>query len=237
MCATRTLRAGRRTILAGDGGLLTAGALAAAAGLVVALGSVLHAPTVGAGILGLVVVLCAPLAAWHLHGRRVNESSTAGAVLGDIAGFALLWVVLPVGGLLGHAVADIVSLAGGSMSWGQGAGAVGIAAAALFLAAAVWLDVGAARDLVRAREHAGLDVARLAATAAYAAYVVGVIVLVTLKPGPPQDQGNAGMGTVLFLVMPVVFGAAAVTGADLMVRREQKRPRGRLLSPRITGFR
>jgi hypothetical protein len=82
-----------------------------------------------------------------------------------------------------------------------------------------------------------LDVARLAATAAYAAYVVGVIFLVTLKPGSPQDQGNAGMGTVLYLVMPVVFGAAAVTGADLMVRREQKRPPGRLISPRINGFR
>jgi hypothetical protein len=228
---------GPRTILAGDGGLLTAGALAAAAGLAVALRSVLHAPTVGVAVLGLAVVVCAPLAAWHLHGRRVDESSTAGAVLGDIAGFVSLWVVLPVGGLLGQAVAGIVSLAGGSMSWGQGAGAVGIAAAAVFLAAAVWLDVGAARDLVRAREHAGLDVARLAATAAYAAYVVGVIALVTLKPGSAQDQGNAGMGTVLFLVMPVVFGAAAVTGADLMVRREHKRPRGRLISPRITGSR
>ena len=206
MKVTRRLRVGPRTILAGDGGLLTAGALAAAAGLVVALGSVLHAPTVGVGVLGLAVVVCAPLAAWHLHGRRVDGSSTAGAVLGDIAGFASLWVVLPVGGLLGHAAAGVVSLAGGSMSWGQGAGAVGIVAAALFLAAAVWLDVGAARDLARARDHVWLDVARLAATAAYAAYVVGVIVLVTLKPGSPQDQGNAGMETVLYLVMPVSSG-------------------------------
>ena len=237
MRAARKPRVGPRTILAGDGGLLTVGALASAAGLAVALRSVLHVPTVGVGVLGLAVVVGAPLAAWHLHGRRVDGTSTAGAVLGDIAGFASLWVVLPVGGLLGHAVADVVSLAGGSMSWGQGAGAVGIAAAALFLAAAVWLDVRAARDLLGAREHVWLNVARLAATAAFAAYVIGVIVLVTLKPGLPQDQRNAGMETILFLLMPVVFGAAAVTGADLMVRHDHKGPRGRLISPRSTGFR
>ncbi|MGE5229148.1 MAG: hypothetical protein ACM3MJ_05435 [Deltaproteobacteria bacterium] len=198
--------------------------------MVVAVGSALDTPTVGVGVLGLGVVVCAPLAAWRLHGRRVDGSSTAGAVLGDFAGFASLWVVLPVAGLLGHAVADIVSLAGGSMSWGEGAGAVGIVAAVLVLAAAVWLDVGAVRDLVRARGHVWLDVARLAATVAYAAWVAGVIVQVMLKPGSPQHQANAGMETVLYLVMPVVFGAAAATGADLMVRRQQKRPRARLMS-------
>ena len=160
----------------------------------------------GVGVLGLVVAVCAPLAAWRLHARRVDGSSTAGAVLGDFAGFASLWVVLPVAWLLGHAAAGVVSLAGGSMSWGHGAGAVGIVAAAVFLAAAVWLDVGAVRDLMRARDHVWLDVARVAATAAYAGYVVGVIVLVTLKPRSPQDQGNAGMETVLLLVMPVVLG-------------------------------
>jgi len=230
MKATRRFRVGPRTILAGDGGLLTSGALAAAGGLVVALRSTLHTPTVGVGALCLVVAVCAPLAAWRLHARRVDGSSIAGAVLGDMAGFASLWVVLPVAWLLGHAAAGVVSLAGGSMSWGQGAGAVGIVAAAIFLAAAVWLDAGAVRDLMRARDHVWLAVARLAATASYAGYVVVVIVLVTLRPGSPQDDGNAGMETVLFLVMPVVFGVAVVTGADLMVRHEQKRPRGRFIS-------
>ena len=230
MSAKRKLGLGPGTLLVCDGALLTAGAAAVAAGLVMALDSVPHAPVVAAGILGLVVAAGAPYAAWRLHARDVDGSSTAGAFLGDLAGFASLWVILPVTGLLGHGLADVVSIAGGSMSWGQGAGVIGVVLAALLLAVAVWLDVAAARDLMHGRRHVWLDVARLAATVAYAGYVAGVIVLVTLKPGPPQDQGNAGMVTVMLLVMPAVFGAAAVTGAALMVRREHKQQRDRLIS-------
>lgn len=230
MATKRKLGLGMRATLVGDGALLTAGAGAVAAGIVVAIASIARVPAAGAGVLGLLVVAVAPYAAWRLHAREVDGSSTAGAFVGDVAAFASLWVILPAAGLLGHGLAEVVSLAGGSESWGQGAGVIGIALAALFLAAAVWLDVDAARDLTRDREHAWLDVARLASTVAYAAYATGVIVLVTLKPGPPQDEGNAGMGTVLLLVMPVVFGAAAVVGADLMVRRDSRQPRDRLMS-------
>ena len=231
MSRVRTPRMGPRTTLASDGGLLTAGALVIVGGLVLALGSLPHAP-VAVAIVGFVaVVVCAPLAVWRLHARRIDGSSTAGAALGCMAGFVSLWVILPVAGLLGGALARIASLAGSSMSTGDGIAVVGVVAAAVFLGVAIWLDVGAVRDLARSgREHVWLDVARLAATAGYAVYVASVVILVTLKPGAESEATNTGVTTVLLLVMPVASGVFSVTCADLIVRRDRKRSRGRLIS-------
>ena len=52
-----------------------------------------------------------------------------------------------------------------------------------YLAVAVWLDVDALRDLsAKRREHAWLDVARLVATVAGVAYLVGATVWATGAP-------------------------------------------------------
>lgn len=218
------------TVLAGDGAVFTAGMIALVGGVTLALATVLHTPAAGVGAGVLVAVTCGPFAAWNLHGRAAGGSSAIGAVLGCMIAFLLLFPVLVVGGGLGHAVAAIASLAGASLSWGVGAGVVGVTAAVLLLAAAVWLDVDALHDLASARRaHPWLDVARLLATAGYAVYVVGTVLLVAFAPGPPEDQGNAGMMTILLLVMPVVFGAAAVTGAEFMTRDADKRPQSRLI--------
>jgi hypothetical protein len=153
-----------------------------------------------------------------------------GAVLGCMVAFLLLFPVLIVGGGLGHAVAAVAGLAGVSLSWGVGAGVAGVGAGVLLLAAAVWLDADALRDLASARRaHPWLDVARLVATGGYAAYVVGTGLLVAFEPGPPEDQANGGMMAILVLVMPAVFGAAAVTGAEFMARNADKQPQDRLI--------
>lgn len=103
---------------------------------------------------------------------------------------------------------------------------VGVAIAALYLVAASWLDIAALRDLAPARRtHVVLDIARLVATVAYAAYVAGVILLVT-----PGSASDAGMSTVLLLAVPGSVGAVVVTIAGLMVTRDEQRSRGRLIS-------
>jgi uncharacterized membrane protein len=103
---------------------------------------------------------------------------------------------------------------------------VGVAIAALYLVAASWLDIAALRDLAPARRtHVVLDIARLVATVAYAAYVAGVILLVTAG-----SDTDAGMSTVLLLAVSGSVGAVVVTVADLVVRRDSQRSRGRLIS-------
>jgi hypothetical protein len=96
--------------------------------------------------------------------------------------------------------------------------------AAAYLVAIVWLDVDALRDLSpQRREHARLDIVRLLATAVYVAFIVGEIVWATGASNVDQVQ------VLVVLVGPGALGAAAVMGADLVVRRHEQRSRGHLV--------
>jgi len=94
-----------------------------------------------------------------------------------------------------------------------------------YLAVAVWLDVDALRDLsAKRREHAWLDVARLVATVAGVAYLVGATVWATEHP--EFDY----IGALLSLGGCGIVGAAVVTVADMDVRHDEQRSHGPLVS-------
>jgi hypothetical protein len=179
-------------------------------------------------IVGIAAAIClGPLIAWRLHERRVDGSATSGAVLGCIAGVVVvLWVVLPAAWILAYGVSALSTVVGLSVTKDAATIAIGVATAVTCLAVGAWLDVDALRDLSpQRRGHVWLDVARLVATVAYLAYAMGVIILVAAGSGP-----DAGMHVVLLVSAPGTVGAAVVTVADVMVRRDEQRGHGRLIS-------
>ena len=94
-----------------------------------------------------------------------------------------------------------------------------------FLALAAWLDVGALRDLLaKRREHVGLDVARLLATLAGVAYLVGVI---AWAAGHPEFDY---IGALLSLGGCGIVGGAVVTVADLIVSDRERRTHTHLVA-------
>ena len=204
MASARAFKVGPRALFAGDGALLMATACAVLAPL---------ALLAEAGAIPLMVVgLLAPLLAWWLHGRRVDRTATGGAIVGYLAGMGLTMglVALTVLVIL---ILTAVGLSATSVDAGRLLGQIQIVVIAVaYLALAAWLDVDALRDLsATRREHVGLDVARLIATVAGVAYLVGLVVWAT---GYPQFDY---IGMILLLGGCGIVGAAVVTVADLMV--------------------
>ena len=204
MASARAFKVGPRALFAGDGALLMATACAVLAPL---------ALLAEAGAIPLMVVgLLAPLLAWWLHGRRVDRTATGGAIVGYLAGMGLTMglVALTVVVIL---ILTAVGLSATSVDAGRLLGQIQIVVIAVaYLALAAWLDVDALRDLsATRREHVGLDVARLVATVAGVAYLVGLVVWAT---GHPQFDY---IGMILLLGGCGIVGAAVVTVADLMV--------------------
>jgi len=217
MASARTFKVGPRAVLAGDGALL----MAAACAVLAPLGYLFE----GVAIPLMVVGLLAPLLAWRLHGRRVDRTATGGAVLGYLAGAGLTLglVVLTVLVIL---ALTAVGLSATSVDAGRVLGQIQVVVIAVaYLALAAWLDVDALRDLAaQRRAHAGLDVARLVATVAGVAYLVGVVVWAT---GQPQFDY---IGALLSLGGCGVVGAAVVTVADLVARSSERRSHMDLIS-------
>ncbi len=207
MASARTFQVGPRALLAGDGGLLTAATVGIGVGLY-ALGVGWLSP------LGMVALLLTPPLAWYLHGRHVDATATLGAVLGGIVGAVVAFL----------AVNGLGSLFG--MSQTNLPGPVVAVVVAAYLAVAAWLAVDALRDLSpQRRTHVRLDIVRLLATVAYVAFVVGWIVWARgLSPDVDRVQALA------LLYEPGAMGAAAVTGADLLARRHERRSHGHLVS-------
>jgi hypothetical protein len=224
IASARTFKLGPRALLAGDGGLLMAAASAVVMGLVSLVGSVPHAPIVAWSI-GMAIAVFAPLLAWRLHGRRADGSATGGALLGYITGGVLLFLLLMLGAIVARIV-TVVGLFATADDAGKVVGLIAVVAIVVaYLAVVVWLNVDALRDLSpQRREHAWLDVARLVATVAFVAYLVGVIVWAA----GPSDVDDVGL--ILLLVAPGTVGAAVVTVADLMVRHDEQRSHGHLIS-------
>jgi hypothetical protein len=217
MASARTSKVGPRAVLAGDGALLMAGACAVLAPLA--------ALFEAAAIPLMVVGLLAPLLAWWLHGRRVDRTATGGAVLGYLAGVGLALGLLGLMALVMLALIAVGLSATGDDA-GKALGQISVVVIVVgYLAVAAWLDVDALRDLAtQRREHAGLDVARLVASVAGVAYLVGVTVSAT---GHPEYDY---IGGILSLGGCGIVGAVVVTVADLMVRRHERRGHGQLVA-------
>lgn len=212
MAAGRTLHVGPRAVLAGDGALI----MAAACAILAPLSSLLE----GAVFPLMAVGLLAPLLAWRLHGRRVDGPATGGAVLGYLAGVGMTLGLL---GLLALVMLALSAAGLPEVMSGSSTGNLVIALIVVVVCAvvAVWLDSDALRDLsAKRREHVWLDVARVAATVAIAAYFVGVAVWAA------GSSGFDSTGAVLSVGGCGVVGAAVVTIADLMVKRHEQRVGG-----------
>ena len=217
MASARTLKVGPRAVLAGDGALLMAATCAVLAPPA-SLSEVAAFPLMAVGLL-------APLLVWWLHGRKVDRTATLGAVIGYPAGVGLAL------GLVVLTVLAILILTGFGLSAtaddaGKLLGQIQVVVIAVaFLALAAWLDVDALRDLAaQRRAHVWLDIARLVATVAGVAYLVGVVVWAT---GHPQFDS---IGMILSLGGCGIVGAAVVTVADLMVKSNERRSHGQLVS-------
>jgi hypothetical protein len=217
MASARTFKLRPHALLAGDGALLMAAACAVLAPL-----AYLYE---AAAIPLMVVGLLAPLLAWRLHGRRVDRTATGGAALGYLAGVGLALGLAVLTAIVILAL-TAVGLAASADDTGRVLGQIQIVVIAVaYLALAAWLDVDALRDLAAPRRaHARLDVARLVATVAGVAYLVGVIVRAT---GHPEYDY---IGAILSLGACGIVGAVVVTVADLMVKSHEQHSNGQLVS-------
>jgi len=217
MKGIRVFDVGPRAGLAGDGALI----MAAACAVLAPLSTLLQ----GAFVPLMAIGTLAPLLAWRLHARRVDGPATIGAVVGYVSGIAFALALLLVIGGIARALTAVGLPTGDNGSGVGGPVLAGIVVAA-FLVLAVWLDSDALRDLFSGpREHVGLDVARLVATAAGVAYFTGVIFWASASPGFDY------IGAVLSVGGCGAVGAAVVTVADVMVRRRAQRAGdGHLLS-------
>ncbi len=211
---TRTARA----VLAGDGGLFTAAAFAAALAVAVLAGTGSHASNIAAGIGMAAAVALGPLFAWRLHGRHAGRDSTAATLLGYVAGGGAVFMLLLVAGAAMQAGrAAGLFLTSDDATATVGSIAAGVVAAAL-LALSVWLAAAAARDLLPGdRAHTRLDAGRLVAASVTVAYVV--VVLTRVAAG---GEANAGMYATLLLAGPSLLGAGAVSLAHLFEPRDRR---------------
>jgi len=214
--------------LAGDACLITAGAFglltAVAGGLV--LGGVL--PPVGSGpptvagalmasvllILSLGGVVVGPVAAWLLHGRRIDVAAVVGAGAGIVGG------ILAVQGLV--LLAMLSSEATRLVANGELLGplAVLVLVGLGFVALMVWQDIDAVRDLSAARgEHRRLDIIRIVCTilfVVFAATVIGINVA-----NPKSEIGEAA----IFATAGGVFAGVLTAVADVVVSIAERRRR------------
>jgi hypothetical protein len=188
----------------------------------VSLGTGSHVSNV-AGIFGIAAaVFGAPLLVWTLHGRHNDSTARLGAGLGFVAGGVTVFAVVMLADIVG-ALGMVVGL---SATKSAGAMAVAVAVAVAFLVVIAWLDVDALRDLSpKRRGHVRIDIARLVATAAYAAFCVGVIVEVGAGPEP-----DAGVYTGILLLAPGALGAVVVTVAAAITRSAERRSDAHLIS-------
>ncbi len=217
-----------RARLAGDACLITAGAFgvltAVAGGLV--LGGVL--PPVGSGpptvagalmasvllILSLGGVVVGPVAAWLLHGRRIDVAAVVGVGFGLPAGAGVVVGLVLLGMLSGEATRLVAN------SELLGPLAVLVLVGLGFVALMVWQNVDAVRDLSPSRsEHRRLDIVRIVCTilfVLFAATVVGINVA-----NPNSEVGEAA----IFAMAGSVVAGVVTAVADIVVGVAQRRRR------------
>lgn len=207
----------RRSVLAGDGGLMTTAAFALVLGIDVVAGTGSHTSNVAAGLAMAAAVAAGPFVAWRFHGRHAGLTATTGALLGFVAGGGVTFLVLLGASLAARAAAGAGLFASVDEAMPTTGLVVAGAVGAVTLGGCCWLAARAAHDLARGRRHVWLDVLRLAAGLTCAAYVALVLTSALTASGE-----GAGMSDLLLLASPVLLGAAAVTVADLTAPRHRR---------------
>lgn len=187
--------------LAGDGFLLTAGTvtvgLALSYGLAMWFGGT--AFEFGTAFVMFASGAAGVATAWLLHGRRINGVAIAGGIAGWLAGALVIPLAAATSFLLGLPLRLVTE------NEAAGPLAVLVLISIGVVALIVWLLVDAVRDMARTRRaHFRLDVARVAATVAFAFLIAASVYLVFTQPGP--EQGEA----------PIWAMAAGVTAAGMI---------------------
>ncbi len=210
MASDTTLSKRDHARLIGDGFLITAGTASVAMALLSALAAIpgfgdsIGGAIAGNGILLLGGGVSGVVITWLLHGRRITGPTVVGGLVGPAFGA----MMIPLFAGLSFLIGVPLSLFTPSEYAGPLA-MLGIVSVALVVLIG-WLLGDAFRDMAPSkREHYRLDIARIAAAAAFALLGVVCVVLIVSDPGP--EQGEA----VIWAMAGGAIGAGAIAGADL----------------------
>lgn len=203
--------------MAADGGVITAGVFAAMIGLAFILEWTGVAPMGEPQGTGLKLVLSiisfvlqaggmivGPLVVWVLYRRGFGRKALLSVILGYFIGGALFTPILFVASGLNWLVAKITPY--------EYAGAIAflVVVVAAFVAALLWANATAIRDLRASHENVPLDVARIAATVAVLAFAGGVVVI-TLR-------GENSFEAMAFVFAAGINGALAFLSGSTVLR-------------------
>lgn len=167
--------------------------------------ALISAATVALGPLSLLI---GPLAAWYLHGRRIDRDAIVAGIAGvAIAGVATAATVL---GLVffGRLVepAGMPEEAGGIVLLASATSIFGIVLVAL--------NVDALHDVFKARLHVRLDVVRFVMTGLVVAGAA--VIVVVQRANPASEVGDAGP---MALMAALVAGIAVAIAHAIVSRR------------------
>lgn len=163
-------------------------------------------------LIGFAALVVGPGIAWRLHGREFSNNMIAGVILGGLLAFILMAV--------GALALTGVAIGLGKLTGWEFAGLIVVAGALLaaFLVMVFRLDLDAMKDMnPEASEHLTLDRARMLATLVIAVFLVGVALVIWLRPG--TEFGEA----VLFALGAGAFGGIVAAFTDAWVRREERK--------------
>ncbi|TLM76301.1 MAG: hypothetical protein FDZ70_06685 [Actinobacteria bacterium] len=171
---------------------------------------------IGGSLMMLAAGVAGVVAAWLLHGRRIDLPTAIGAACGAAAGGLAIPLVASVSFVLGLPLRLVTD------SEYAGPLALLVVISACVAALLAWLLTDAVRDLApRRRAHFRLDVARIAAAAVFALLVVVSVYLVVAQPEP--EQGEAP----IWAMAGGLIAAGVVVGADVATTVAQRMGRSR----------
>jgi len=195
--------------LIADGWLITAGTASVAMALLSAVTVIpgtqdsIVGAIVGNGLL-LAAGIGGVLATWLLHGRRITNLTAIGGVIGPALGVMAFPVFVGLSFLVGLPLKLVTP--------SEFAGPLAMLAilSVALLVLIGWLLADAVRDMAPSkRAHYRLDIARIAAAAAFLTLGIVCAVLIFASPGP--EQGEA----VIWAMVGGAIGAGSIAGADL----------------------
>jgi hypothetical protein len=146
--------------------------------------------------------IVALLATWYLHGRRADRLALRAGAIGIISGLVSVGVLY---GLL-FGLGQLIGPIGGSAQ--AGGIILFVLVAAVFLAAAVGLDLAAVKDLTGNRQDVRIDAVRLVATAVIVLGTVAVVLIQRANPG--SEIADAGPFALMSAAVSAVQAYVAV---------------------------
>jgi hypothetical protein len=157
--------------------------------------------------------IAALLAAWYLHGRRVDRLALRAGALGTVSGLVSVGVLYALLFGLGQLIGPI----GGSA---QASGIIlFVLVAAVFLAAVVGLDLAAVKDLAGSRQNVRIDTVRLIATGVIVLGTVAVVLIQRANPG--SEIADAGPFALMSAAVSAVQTYVAVILHDRWSAKHQ----------------